>query len=163
MSQELYNIVGLGGSLLSLAGVAIALWQIRKTRTAAEAAERAAKETAGGLSRNLLLSDLTSCTIGIEEIKTSIRAKRYDAALLRANDVARQLIQLQNARPLASPKSSSDDFLPALAQLGVLRDLLERTLGGEEKPIPSQANKILSQIGDDLNAVIGKMKFQVSE
>lgn len=92
MSSDLVNWISIIGSFLSLLGVIIALWQISKTRRAAEAAEKSSLQTQKVISRNLLLSDVSTCTRNIEEIKQFVRIEKYEASLIRTNDLISQLI-----------------------------------------------------------------------
>lgn len=50
------------GSIASLVGLPIAIWQIRKTRRVAEAARDASDRTQKTISQNLLLSNIHTCT-----------------------------------------------------------------------------------------------------
>lgn len=71
------------------------IWQIYKTRRAAEAAEVASLQTQKSILRNLLLSDVSTCIKHIEEIKSSARNEKYEMSLTRVNDLISQLIQIQ--------------------------------------------------------------------
>ena len=83
MNSEIINIIGVVGSFLSLIGVIIAIWQINKTKRIAQAAKDASDRTQKIISRNLLLSDVSTCTKNLEEIKTYVRIERYEASLIR--------------------------------------------------------------------------------
>jgi hypothetical protein len=152
------NAIAAAGSVLSLIGVAIAIWQIRKTLRVAEAAQRAAEETQRAITRSVLLTDLSTCTTALEELKALIRGKRVEAALLRVTDLNTQLTQLQSLHG-ASP-SEPLDFAQILTQLSILRELLERKLNEEKVVVnPVQVNTVLSSISDQLNSWIGKQKY----
>src|SRR5215213_1014217 len=94
-SETFYWWLGLLGSLASLIGLPVAIWQISKTRRIAEAAKDASLETQAAISRNLLLSDVSNCTRNIEEIKFFTRNEKYESALIRITDLVSQLIQLR--------------------------------------------------------------------
>jgi hypothetical protein len=72
-------------------GLPFAIWQIYKTRRAAEAAKDASLQTQKAISHNLLLSDVSTCVKHIEELKAFVRRENYELALVRANDLISQL------------------------------------------------------------------------
>ncbi|MCG8073277.1 MAG: hypothetical protein N0C86_14985 [Candidatus Thiodiazotropha taylori] len=147
------------GTLLTLVGIIIAVFQIRKTTRAAEAARVAAEITTSNIQLNVTLSDVSSCVNEVEEIKVLIRSMRYEAALLRVTDLSGRLIQLKN---IPNNNNTNEQFKNKenLAQLSILRDLLERKLQDRNLEIkPSSVNKILSDISDDLHAWIGSNKY----
>ena len=71
--QQWLNIISILGSVLSFVGVLVAIWQIKKTRKAAEAASAASLQAQQSIARNVLLVDVTSCISQLEEIKLLIR------------------------------------------------------------------------------------------
>lgn len=151
--------VSIFGTALSLLGITIAIYQILKTRKAAEAALLAANMATDAIQLNVTLTDVSSCINEVEEIKVMIRSKRYEAALLRVTDLSGRLIQLKNM-PMNRFVKHVPNSKEMLAQLSVLRDLLERKLQNEKLPInASKINKILSEISDGLNIWIGSNKY----
>jgi hypothetical protein len=75
------GLVGVAGVGVSLLGFVIAIAQIRRTRTAAQAAEGAARETRGALARNLTLGDLSGAREQIQRLKETHRAGDWQRAL----------------------------------------------------------------------------------
>lgn len=156
--QQLLNVIAVAGSLLSLAGVVVAIVQIRKTRRAAEAAERASQLAQQGIARNVLLVDVSSCVSQLDAIKTMIRSRRYDAALLRVGDLIAVLVQMREVTPADQKPVIS--YRKALPQLGILRDLLEERLHNEQTAVnPVQINSVLSELSVSLNSWIGSAKY----
>ncbi len=115
-SETLYWWLGLLGSLASLIGLPIAIWQIRKTRRAAEAAKDASLQTQNAISRNLLLSDVSICVKYIEEIKNFIRYEKYEAAQIRVSDSVSELIQIQEML-ISSNQPHQIEFEKIISQL----------------------------------------------
>lgn len=151
------------GSFLSLIGVLVALHQIGKVRSAAESAQEASETTSTSLQKNMAMIDISSCITVIEEIKVLIRGDRYEAALLRVSDLVGKIIQLKTM-PKSEGVSEIKKVSSMLAQLGVLRDLLEKKLHESDTEInPSKVNGILSSIADELHAWIGENKFALAE
>lgn len=155
--------VSAAGSVLSLIGVVIAIIQIRKVRTSSDAAKNAALHTSVALQLNMSMIDISGCINLIEEIKTLVRSGRYEAALLRVSDLMGKMIQIKSF-PTTPNMASMEGMQSMLAQLGVLRDLLERKIHKASTQISqSQVNKTLSGIADDLNAWIGSNRFHTQE
>ncbi|HLL75459.1 MAG TPA: hypothetical protein VK421_09335 [Pyrinomonadaceae bacterium] len=163
MSNQLINTISIIGSVLSLIGVIIAIAQIRKTLRAAKAAQAAATQTQIAISRNVLLTDISTCARSLEELKVLIRGNRFEAALMRVTDLTSQLVQLQHLqRPISTIQSI--DFKEVLTQLSILRELLERKIYQHQTEInPVLMNSQLSQISDELNRWIGEEKYLVTE
>ncbi len=165
MSQAFFNIATLAGTLLSLIGVLVAIAQILKTRSAAESAKHAADQAQRLLARNLFLADLSTCTTSIEGLKVLIRNRHHEAALLRVTDLNAALIRLRHLPDGNSPLGTDPDLTPIIAQLAVLRDLLERTVHNAEAEFnPVRINGVLSKVSDKLNDWVGAVTFkQLSE
>ncbi len=163
MSSELVNWISIIGSFLSLIGVIIALVQINKTRRAAEAAKDASLQTQKAISRNLLLSDVPNCTRNIEEIKYFARNEKYESALIRVTDLVSQLIQLRETLE-SSNQSHQIEFEERLSQLVFIRVNFEKKLNKNSVKINIvQVNSQLSEISDELNKLIGKVKLAIKE
>ena len=154
MPPRLLDYLTLTGTLLSVIGVAIALFQLSRTRRAAEAAQEAASASRQAFARALLGSDVARCAGMIEEIKTLIRLNRLESTRLRVSDLMNLLLQLRQI------PESRFNFQPVLVQLGVLRDLLEAKLTDEQSRFEaSRALKTLAQISDEVNGWLGHVRF----
>lgn len=157
--MTLAETLSLIGSAASVIGVCVAIWQIRRVLRTAQAAELAARMTQRAVQRDVLLADLSSCSRTLDEVRAHVRTERIEAALLRVSDVVSQLAQL---RRLIQRRPENKGILrEALTQLQVLRDQLERVLAasGSAKFEPAQANKVLSVVSDDLNSMIGDIRY----
>lgn len=149
------------GTALSVAGVIIAIVQIRRTARAAEAAESAAKGARTALSENVLLSDLTGCIGSIEEIKTHLRSARFESALLRITDTRASLIEL---RSIVSTPELLATIQHVIAQLALLRDLLEYFNDGRRQGIDRvEAMRALADASDLLTEWLGQAKYLTKE
>ncbi len=163
MSSEIVNWISITGSFLSLAGVIIAVWQIYKTRRVAEAAKDAALKTQEAISRNLLLSDVSTCAKNIEEIKYFTRNEKYESALIRLTDLVAQLRQLKETLE-NSNQPHQIEFKENLSQLAIMRGNFEKKLTRDSVKINVvQVNSQLSEISDELNSLIGKVKLAIKE
>lgn len=155
MNDEFAKWIGVIGSVASLIGLPIAIWQIYKTRRATEAATRAVLRTQNTISRNLILTEASTCTRNLEEIKFYSRIERYESALIRISDLISYLIQIQqryeNAETLVQI-----EFEEMLSQLSIIREDFEKKVIKSSARINIvQINSELSKISDNLNKLIG--------
>lgn len=151
------------GSVFSFIGVLVAIFQISKARNAAESAKASAESASENLQKNVAMINVSGCVNEIEEVKVLIRNERFESALLRVCDLIGKIIQLKSM-PKRNGISEITEISNMLAQLGVLRDLLEKKLHKANTSInASQINNILSSISDDLNAWIGESKYLLPE
>lgn len=163
MNSEIVNWIGVIGSFLSLTGVIIAIWQIVKTQRIAQAAKDASDRTQKIISRNLLLSDVSNCTKNLEEIKTYVRIERYEASLIRVNDLISALVQIQQ-RLEGTNQIIPFEFEEMISQLSVVRKVFEKKVNNSSAKINNvQINLQLSDISDDLNKLIGKTIMIIEE
>jgi hypothetical protein len=155
LSNELLNWISVVGSLLSLIGVIVAIWQILLVKRTAQAAKDASDRTQKIISRNLLLSDVSTCTKNLEEIKTYVRIERYESSLIRVNDLVTDLIQIQQ-RLEGTNQAIPFEFEEMLSQLSIIREEFEKKVNKTSAKINNiHINSQLSLISDDLNKLIG--------
>jgi len=155
------DIATILGTYFSLIGVFVALYQLRKTRKATEATQIAVNKTHQAITQNIFLSDISSVARTIEEIKLQIRTEKFESALLRVSDVITQLLQLSSL-PQSIDNSRALNITQAVAQLSILREILEKELRHKNNEIKSvEINSVLSKISDRFNKVVGKSKFNI--
>lgn len=155
MSNELLNWISVIGSLLSLIGVIVAIWQILLVKRTAQAAKDASDRTQKIISRNLLISHVSTCTKNLEEIKTYVRIERYESSLIRVNDLVTDLIQIQQ-RLEGTNQAIPFEFEEMLSQLSIIREEFEKKVNKTSAKINNiQINWQLAKISDDLNKLIG--------
>ena len=163
MSDEFIKWIGVIGSIASLIGIAFAYWQIYKTRQAAEAAKDAADRTQKFISRNLLLSDVSTCTRNLEEIKLFVRIERYESAQIRIGDLILQLIQVREMLE-SSNYAHQIEFEETISQLSIIREDFEKKLAKSSAKINAvRVNSQLSKISDDLNKLLGRTKTAIEK
>ena len=155
MNDEFVKWIGVIGSIASLVGLPVAIWQIYKTRRATEAATKAVLRTQNIISRNLILSDTSTCTRNLEEIKFYVRIERYESALIRISDLISSLIRIQQ-RSENAENLIFIEFEEMLSQLSIIREDFEKKVVKSSVRINMvQINSELSKISDNLNKLIG--------
>lgn len=155
MNSEIVNWISIVGSVLSLAGVGIAIWQIRLVKRAAVAARDASNLTQKTISKNLLLSDVKTCIKNLDEIQSFVRFQRYESAQLRTVDLVSYLYQIQQ-RTKGSEQMLEIEYEEMLSQLAIVREEFERKVNKPSARIDNvRINTQLSEISDDLNKLVG--------
>ena len=158
--QVFINEITIGGFLLSLLGLAFVIWQIRRTRQVAEAARSVAIDTRKAMHQSVFLADITACVGLIEEVKTHIREKNFQAALIRITDLRSQLGQLRHISGNGG-ESTVIPFQEILSQLFLIYDDLEQKAQDPAHIVkPARINRTLTQIGDQLTDWIGRGKYR---
>jgi hypothetical protein len=143
------------GSIASLVGLPIAIWQIRKTRRVAEAARDASDRTQKTISQNLLLSNIHTCIKNLEEIQSFVRYERYESAQIRAYDLISYLYQIQQ-RTKNSQQTLEIEYEEMLSELSIIREEFERKVNKSSARINNvQINTRLSEISDSLHKLVG--------
>jgi hypothetical protein len=143
------------GSIASLVGLPIAIWQIRKTRRVAEAARDASDRTQKTISQNLLLSNIHTCIKNLEEIQSFVRYERYESAQIRAYDLISYLYQIQQ-RTKNSQQTLEIEYEEMLSELSIIREEFERKVNKSSARINNvQINTRLSEISNSLHKLVG--------
>ncbi len=162
MIDNLYWWLSILGSLASLIGFPVALWQIYKTRRIAEAAKDASIQTQKAISRNLLLSDISICVRHIQETKSFISNEEYKLAQI-LNDLTAHLIQIQEILK-SSNQQHQIDFQNIFSELKKIRNRIGKKLTENSVKInKAQINSRLDIISDGLNKIIGEIKIFIDK
>lgn len=155
MNSEIVNWISIIGSLLSLIGVGIAVWQISIVKKAAVAAKEASLQTQKTISQNLLLSSIHTCIKNLEEIQSFVRYERYESAQIRAYDLISYLYQIQQ-RTKGSERTLEIRYEEMLSELSIIREEFERKVNKSSARINNvQINTRLSEISDSLHKLVG--------
>lgn len=153
------NTVSAFGAIASFLGVLFAIYQIRRTRKSAEAAEEASKEVSTEFHRSTLIADISKCNKFLDETILMVREGQLKAANIRVADLKAQLSQL---RPLTKkyPGMSGKKFQNIVGQLAIINENLEMKICNIEETFnPARTNQILSGISTDLNEWIGNIRY----
>lgn len=152
------------GSLASLIGLPVVIWQIVKARRIAEATQRASLRTQRIISRNLLLSEASICVRHIQETKLFISEDSLRLSQIRLNDIIAQLIQIQEMLYSPNQNKQSDDLNAIFLELTKIRSKIGKKLVESSVKInKAQVNSKLDIISDSLNKIIGKIKIDFDQ
>lgn len=94
--------------LVTVGGFIAAIWQIRKTKTAAESAEAAAKRAFSQMQRSGSVEDLTSACQNLEWARRLIRENLWDETLERFASVRQRLSNCHSRTGILSSANLSE-------------------------------------------------------
>ena len=122
------NLGPIAGLIVAVGGFAIAIWQITRTRRAAEAAEQAVVATRASLAAKLTIADLVRASERIQEIKRLHREHEWSRALDRYHDMRIMLADVRARHPSLADEQRST-IQGAIDQLGTIEARVARPGG----------------------------------
>lgn len=159
------DAVAVTGLLVSLAGVLIgfpiAIYEIWRSRGAAEAAERAVNETRAAISRNLAAVDLERASNMIDEIRNLHRLGKWEVALYRYRDNRRMLSDVRARYPDLTPEQQNA-IKEAVTHLQTLdRRVAEAEQTDSAPQISGRDEEYLQKVQSTLDDLASGLKQQV--
>lgn len=148
-------IIGALGLFISLGGFSAAIWQIKRTRTAAESAERAATAAREAVFYVTSVSDLTQIVIQMEQVKELHRNREWVRAIDRYI-LLRRLITEARSR---LPEDTRGALTTAIIRLTRMEKAANQALTrGEQTPVVHLNNELvdLQQSLDEVRVAIEK-------
>ena len=141
--------VGILGLIVSVGGFTLALWQITRTRTAAEHAEEAAVDAREVVLRRMSISDLTQAHAIIEELKALHRNQDLNEAIRRYTPLRQILTDVQ----ATLPEESRELFDFAINSLMDMESDIDRAISSENSTVIDTAtfNGVLVDIQQTLH------------
>lgn len=157
------------GDLASLAGVAVSIfgfivtvWNVRRSKSAAERAEAAANEARRAMRAYQTLSDFSAAIAIMEEIRRLHRLGQIDPLLDRYGALRKALIGVRKLSP-ALTESMEAQIQSAVATLATIEDIVERARAEGNSPDFAELNHFLSIEIDGLHAVLIDMTSAFEE
>ena len=144
-----FELLGILGLVVSIGGFAIAFWQIRRTRSAAESAEQAASEAREGISYVTSMSDLSQIISQMEQVKELHRNEEWS----RANDRYTPLRQLLTSAKSRLPDETASVFTHAIIQLREMEKESNNALNGDSSISSAAFNNVLVDLQQSLDEV----------
>ena len=134
MLDDAGSIASLAGLAVSLGGLAIAIWQIKKLRGETRAANEAAAETRRALQREVAGINLTRVNERIDGLKELHRRGEWDRALDRYTEIRRTLIDVRFRHPGLS-EEQRETIATVVAGLRRIENAVEskRGIGSPER------------------------------
>ena len=138
------SIASLAGLVVSLGGLAIAIWQIIKLRGETRAAAEASAETSRLFRREIAGLNLTRVNERIEALKELHRTSQWDRALDRHTEIRRTLIQVRVSHPGLSEEQRTI-LQSVIATLRRIENAVERE---HTELQPERVGQFIRQLSD---------------
>ncbi len=151
------NWVDLLSFILTLVGLGIAFVQVKKARTAAEAASEAAKATQEALSKSLTIGDLMKAIALLEKVKIHHRADKWEVAIEWYQPIRAALADARAKYP-GLQQEQIRQINSGIAQIGIMGNEVEQSLRSGRLP---PAN--VSGIAERLNSIQSMLESLVSD
>lgn len=148
-------IIGALGVFISLGGFSAAIWQIRRTRTAAESAERAATDAREAVFYVTSVADLSQIVSQMEQVKELHRNREWVRAIDRYI-LLRRLITEARSRLQEDTRGA---LTTAIIRLTQMEKAANQALArGEQAPVARLNNELvdLQQSLDEVRVAIEK-------
>lgn len=155
------DIASLAGLIISVVGFLLTLHSVRRSRSAAEGARRAAEQTRASLLHVDAIADLSAAISVMEEIKRLQRESAWRIVPDRYSSLRQKLIRIRNT----SPDLSEDDGLAiaeATGQFAELEQRVERFLAkGAAPPNPAKLNEAVGAQLDRVEAILVALQRRI--
>ncbi|MGB6119264.1 MAG: hypothetical protein WBF87_13705 [Mesorhizobium sp.] len=153
------DIISVLGTLVTLLGFAVTIWQVRLAATAAKAAEQAAANALDGVRRFDLIVEFSGLVAVLEEVRRLQRDRVWKSLPERYSQARRLLV---SARQIA--KDLTDEQRERIQQAVVnFRDMeiLLQKAGGDEQRIPrDKMNQRLLEDIDEIIAIFQSLRIR---
>jgi hypothetical protein len=154
--HRLGDLASLAGVAISVVGFAITIWNVRRSKTAAERAEAAAGEARRVIRSYETVSDFSAAIAIMEEIKRLHRAGQADMLLDRYAMLRKVLIGVRKLSPTINEQMDTQ-IQSSITTLATMEDLVEKSRSEGVSPNFVRLNRLLSRDIDDLHAVLVDM------
>jgi len=151
------NVASVVGLLVSLLGFSFTLWQVRKSRTAAERAQVMARAAIDRVSSRLFFTQITIDVRLVQEVRNFCRAKDWHRAIDRCEQLRIVLAGVVDDSKLQVDERKTvtraiDDLLLIMGHLD--------GIGQEEKipNVPTRMMKTLDRIVISLTRIDGRLR-----
>jgi hypothetical protein len=148
-------IVSWVGLVVTVAGFAVALYQLSKIKTASEASAFAVKQVLGLVRERMNLTELVSAVGYVDNIKNHIAAGNHDSAIIYIDQLRSKLIYIREI--FLRDDKENEEIGGFLVNLSLITEQLRRPAAGRE-----EIRKLLSTfvpIGDMLQRQIARLRF----
>jgi hypothetical protein len=152
-------LIGGAGLMLTIAGFAVTLWQLRRTKNAADAARRAAQFAESRFANNHLLVLLPQLERIESDLQSAVQADNPDIVMHHLTAWRWQAGQLHAL--LAKGKTPDPDFMKALLQSVTLAADAKRAILESSGPVLKATRRVRDGIAVVTNS-LGQLAIELS-
>lgn len=158
--QTWIDILSLIGSIASIIGIPLSLWQIFKIKSNTDASRKAIEETKGEIQRVASISDLAKVAEIIKHIQDSISEQKDDIALFRLKELKSIIIELKE-RPILDSTDFKEKISRHIVTIGAdIINLHNLTLSVSTQIKRDIIVKHLEQVSDIIIEAQSRLKYQ---
>ena len=154
------NVSSLLGLLVSLVGFVLTLWNVSKSRKAAEEARQSADNARSEIRRTDTMIDLAAAGTAMEEIKRLQRQSAWALLPDRYSALHTALTAIRSSRTLLSEEHKAL-LLGAIQQFRAIEHKIDRALasGKTDTDMPG-LNKVVSQQMDKVTEILACLRME---
>jgi hypothetical protein len=151
------DLASIAGIFISIVGFFVTLWNVWRSRSAAERAEMAANEARRIIRSYETVAEFSSAITLMEEIKRLHRSRQSEMLPDRDAALRKALISVRRLAP--SLQGGQDTTLQAaITTLAAIEGTIEKSIHGGSEPDYVRLNRLLSRDIDALHAVLIDIK-----
>jgi hypothetical protein len=155
---HLGDLASVAGVVISIVGFVVTVWNVRRSKSAAERAEAAATDARRIIRGYETISDFSAAIAVMEEIKLLHRSAQVDMVLDRYASLRKMLIGVARLSPTLDEEKGRK-IQSAIATLVTMEELLEVSKADGSQPDFARLNRLLARDIDDLHGVLIDMKL----
>lgn len=150
------DLASVAGVVISIVGFLATVWNVRRSKSAAERAEAAAIEARTAMRGYQTVSDLSTAIAIMEEVRRLHRIGQIDLILDRYGTLRKALVGVRQLAPFLS-EAMDREIQIAITTLASMEDVLERASSEGSSPDFPELNWLLARDIDRLQAVLIEM------
>jgi hypothetical protein len=150
------DIASVGGVAISIVGFIVTVWNVRRSKSAAERAEAAANEARTLMRSYETVADFSAAIAIMEEIKRLHRTGQLDVSLDRYAALRKVLIGVRKLSPSVD-QAMGNHIQSAITTLATMENLVEKCRSEGSSPNFVRLNRLLSRDIDALHSVLVDM------
>jgi hypothetical protein len=152
------DLASIAGVAISVIGFVITVWNVRRSKSAAERAENAANDARRMIRGYETLSDFSAAIAIMEEIKRLHRVGQIDPLLDRYATLRKVLTGVRKMSPSVN-QAMDQTIQSAITTLATMETLVESSRAAGTPPNFVRLNQLLSRDIDELHSVFVEMKL----
>jgi hypothetical protein len=158
VAEHYGDLASVFGLLITFGGFAATIWNVRKTKAAAEEASKAARESLGRITSQILINEVGIVLQLVRDLDSACRDQRWVFALERSDDARTHLSRLtDNPRLITSER---EKIVLAIEQLlGLMTTVKNLRRSEPPKDLPISKSKQLHEIITALSKIVGRLQF----
>jgi len=162
LKQHYGNIASVVGLVVSVLGFSFTLYQVRKSRSAAERAQAMAREAIDRVSSRLFFTQITIAVRLVQEVRSFCRAADWHRAIDRCEQ-----LRIVLAGVVDDPKLQGDDQTSVTSAIDDLLLIIRHLEGigqGKKSPsVPARMIETLDRIVISLTRIDGRLRTAALE